>query len=54
MDKTTLLWLLLGTGFGMTLGRSRAERLRARRDMSGTWANRDNYRGFKKWKLIRR
>ncbi|MGH3985864.1 MAG: hypothetical protein ACRDTZ_00910 [Pseudonocardiaceae bacterium] len=54
MDKSSLLWLLLGTGFGMTLGRSRAERLRARRDMSNVWEGRRKHRDFKKWKIIRR
>ncbi|MGQ0718335.1 MAG: hypothetical protein ACT4NP_13705 [Pseudonocardiales bacterium] len=49
-----MLWLIiLGIGGGMTLGRWRAERLRARRDMHNVWAGKDKYRDYKKWKIIR-
>ena len=47
-------WIVLGIGGGMTYGRWRAERLRARRDMSNVWLGRKGYRDYKKWKIIRR
>lgn len=54
MDNNMMLWLIiLGIGGGMTLGRWRAERLRARRDMHNVWAGKDKYRDYKKWKIIR-
>lgn len=54
MDNQEMLpWIILGIGGGMTFGRWRAERLRARRDMNNVWKGRDSYRDYKKWKIWR-
>lgn len=46
-----LLWIVLGIGGGMTYGRWRAERRRARNSMKTAWKNRHKGRGDKTWKL---
>lgn len=50
-DHEVLLWILLGAGGGMTYGRWRAERIRARHAMQQTWIKRRDGRGAKTWKL---
>lgn len=50
-DHEVLLWILLGAGGGMTYGRWRAERIRARHTMAATWNDRKKNRGAKTWKL---
>lgn len=50
-NQQVLLWILLGIGGGMTYGRWRAERIRARHAMHQTWLKRRDGRGAKTWKL---
>lgn len=49
-NQDVLLWILLGIGGGMTYGRWRAERIRARTAMSKTWKDRKTGRGAKTWR----
>jgi hypothetical protein len=50
-NQQILLWILLGIGGGMTYGRWRAERIRARHAMRATWEKRQDGRGGPTWKL---
>jgi hypothetical protein len=49
-NQEVLAWILLGVGGGMSYGRWRAERIRARNSMNITWKNRHSGRGDKTWK----
>lgn len=50
-NQQILFWIALGIGGGMTYGRWRAERLRARHTMRETWNNRKKARGKPSSKL---